>query len=169
MNTICSQQAKSWQEGRRLRAWELFQSGWRQCAIAQALGVTRGAVSQWIKRAKSYGSQALLHRKPTGAPRKLSPEHWPRLIQLLRLGPKAFGFRGEVWTEPRIAELVRREFGVSYHPSQIGRILEQCRWSRQKPVRRARQRNEEAIKGWKEERWLELKKKPMRKDEPSSL
>jgi transposase len=169
MSTICSQQATSWQEGRRLRAWELFQSGWRQCDIARALGVTRGAVSQWIKRAKSQGSSSLLHRKPTGAPSKLSPEHWPRLLQLLKLGPIAFGFRGEVWTEPRIVEVVRREFGISYHPSQIGRILKQCHWSRQKPVRRARQRDEEAIKKWGDEQWPELKKKPMRKDEPSFL
>jgi transposase len=158
MNTICSKQVTSWQEGRRLRAWELFQSGWRQCDIAKALGVTKGAISQWIKRAKSQGFSALQHRKPTGAPRKLSLEHWPRLLQLLKLGPTAFGFRGEVWTEPRIADVVRREFGISYHPSQIGRILKQCHWSRQKPVRRARQRDEEAIKKWKEEQWPELKK-----------
>lgn len=160
MNTICSNQATSWQEGRRLRAWELYQSGWRQCDIARALGVTKGAISQWIKRAQSHGPSALQHRKPTGAPCKLSPELWPRLLELLKRGPESFGFRGEVWTEPRIAEVVRREFGVSYHPSQIGRILKQCHWSRQKPMRRARQRDEEAIKNWKEKQWPKLKKSP---------
>jgi transposase len=169
METICSKQATSWQEGRRLRALELFQSGWQQCSIARALGVTRGAVSQWVSRAKSNGSKALLHRKPTGAPPKLPVEQRPHLLEILKLGPTTFGFRGEVWTEPRIAEVVRREFGVSYHPTQIGRILKQCHWSLQKPMRRARQRDEEAIKNWKEERWPELKKKPMRKEEQPSL
>lgn len=164
MNTICSQQATNWKEGRRLRAWELFQAGWQQCHVAKALGVTRGAVSQWIHRATTGGPQALLHRKPPGLRPKLPPEKWPSLLQLLGQGPGAWGFRGEVWTEPRIAEVVRREFGVSYHPSQIGRILKQCHWSRQKPVRRAHQRDEEAIKNWKEEQWPLLKKKPVKKD-----
>jgi transposase len=168
MDKLCSQQATSWQEGRRLRAWELYQSGWTQCSIAKALGVTRVAVCQWINRAKSKGPQSLLHRKQTGAPPKLSPEKRLRLLQLLSLGSEAFGFRGEVWTEPRIVEVVRREFGVSYHPSQIGRILKQCHWSRQKPVRRARQRDEEAIKKWKEEQRPELKK-PVKRGEWLSL
>ena len=44
-----SHEAKDWKEGRRLRAWELYQAGWKQVAIAEALGVTPGAVSQWLK------------------------------------------------------------------------------------------------------------------------
>jgi len=169
MERICSQKAKNWKEGRRLRAWELFQQGWEQCRIAQALGVTKGAISQWVKRARNHGTAALLHRKPTGAPCKLTAEQLAQLPQLLERGPQAWGFLGEVWTQPRIAEVVRREFGVSYHPSQFGRILKGFRWSRQKPMRRARQRDEGAIKRWKEERWPLLKKKPSKKSAPSSL
>lgn len=82
------------------------------------------------------------------------------LPELLKRGPEAFGFRGDVWTRERVATVIRREFGVSYHPGHVGRLLKALKWTRQKPVRRARQRNEETIQRWKDERWPELQKKP---------
>ncbi|MFQ5916134.1 MAG: winged helix-turn-helix domain-containing protein [Nitrospinota bacterium] len=154
-----SSHATDWREGRRLRAWELFQMGWRQKSITEALGVTKGAVSLWVKRAKEGGVESLRHRKPPGAPRRLTPEQRARLPELLAQGPESFGFRGEIWTQPRVTEVIRRQFNVSYHPSQVGRILKDCGWSRQKPVRRATQRDESAIQRWKEERWPQLKKR----------
>jgi transposase len=61
--------------------------------------------------------------------------------------------------------VIQREMGVSYHPAHIGRILKRLRWSLQKPIRRATQRDEKAIQRWKEERWPEIKKRPQRKRE----
>ena len=154
-----SNHATDWREGRRLRAWELFQMGWRQKSIAEALGVTKGAVSLWIKRAKGGGVENLRHRKPSDAPRRLTHEQRARIPELLAQGPESFGFRGEIWTQPPVTEVIRRQFNVSYHPSQVGRILKDCGWSRQKPVRRATQRDEAGIQRWKEERWPQLKKR----------
>jgi transposase len=74
-------------------------------------------------------------------------------------GAQAHGFRGEVWTCERVAELIRREFGVSYHPAHVSRLLKKkLRSSLQKPERRADQRDEEAIDNWKEKKWPALKK-----------
>ena len=67
MNGTLSTQATNWREGRRLRAWEPKQKSWKQKDIAEALGVSDGAVSQWVKLAKEGGVDALRHRKPTGA------------------------------------------------------------------------------------------------------
>ena len=77
---------KDWREGRRLRAWELYQQGWKQKDIAAALGVTEGAVSQWISRGKSLGAEALRHRPSPGAPPKLRPEQLAQLPSLLARG-----------------------------------------------------------------------------------
>jgi transposase len=134
--------------------------GWKQKDIAVAMGVTKGAVSQWLKRAKEGGIDALRHCKAPGASPRLTPEQRAQLPQLLAQGAQSFGFQGGLWTLPRVTEVVRREFGVSYDPSQVSRILKLGGWSRQKPLRRATQRNEEAIQRWKEERWPELKKRP---------
>jgi transposase len=69
--------ATDWREGRRLRAWELHQEGWTQQRIAQALGVTQGAVSQWLRRVEEAGGvEGLYRRPPKGAKPKLTSEQF---------------------------------------------------------------------------------------------
>ena len=159
MEKNLSGQISNWREGRRFRAWELVQTGWRQKDVAAALGVSKGSVSQWVKRAKVGGRESLRHRKGTGARPRLTPEQRAQIPHLLAQGAESFGFRGDIWTQPRVTEVVRRIFNVSYHSSQVGRILKDCGWSRQKPMRRATQRDEEAIHRWREERWPQIKKR----------
>jgi transposase len=159
MDNQLSKQASDWREGRRLRAWELKQQGWKQQEIADALGVTKGAVSQWMKRGREGGVEGLKRRVASGAPARLSEEQQVKLPELLARGAPAHGFRGDVWTCERVAQVIRKEFGVVYHPAHVSRLLKKLRLSLQKPERRANQRDEEAIKRWKEERWPLLKKR----------
>jgi transposase len=101
-----------------------------------------------------------LHHKGWKQQAIASPEQRGQLLELLAQGAEAFGFPGDVWTQPRVAALIRDRFGVSYDPSQVGRILKACGWSRQRPVHRATQRDAAAIRQWQEERWPEIKKRP---------
>jgi transposase len=158
MEKTLSSQASDWREGRRLRAFELKKRGWKQAQIADALGVSEGAVSQWMKRAREEGVEGLRHKPPPGATPRLSEQERAKLPELLARGAEAHGFRGEVWTCERVAIVIRREFGVSYHPAHVSRLLKALRQSLQKPQRRAEQRDEEAIERWKEQRWPSLKK-----------
>ena len=158
MEKTLSSQATDWREGRRLRAYELKQQGWKQSQIADALGVSEGAVSQWMKRAREQGVEGLRHKPPPGATPRLSEDQRARVPELLAQGAQAHGFRGEAWTCERVAIVIRREFGVSYHPAHVSRLLKALRQSLQKPQRRANQRDEEAIEHWKEHRWPSLKK-----------
>ena len=159
MDSVITEQPVSWREGRRLRAWELVRKGWKQADVAEALGVTPGAVSQWVRTARQGGHQALRHRRPTGSPPKLRPGQRAQLPELLARGPSSFGFSGEIWTRQRVAQVIKEQFGVSYHPAHVGRILRSCGFSRQKPALRAAQRDEEAIRDWRERRFPELKKR----------
>src|SRR5437879_2345268 len=97
---------KDWREGRRMRAWQLHKQGWKQKDIAAALGVTEGAVSQWVKKAKAQGVEALRHQPPPGAKPKLSPEQQAQLPILLAQGAEAFGFRGRIWTTEGVAQMI---------------------------------------------------------------
>jgi transposase len=166
MDKKTKQHPQDWREARRLRAWELHQTGWRQKDIAEALGVTPGSVSQWLKRGRAEGPEALRSRRGGGPKPRLSQDQLAELKEQLAKGAEHFGFRGDVWTQPRVAQLIKREFGVSYHPSHVGRILKQMGWSRQKPITRASQRNEAAIERWRTAKWTELEKKPSVKDAP---
>jgi transposase len=159
MDNSLSKSATDWREGRRLRAFELKQLGWSQQRIAEALGVSKGAVSQWMKRARHGGGPHALRRQPApGATPRLSEDQRAKVPELLAQGAQAYGFRGEVWTCERVATVIRKEFGVGYHPAHVSRVVRALGLSLQKPQRRAEQRDEEAIERWKEKTWPSLKK-----------
>jgi transposase len=149
---------KDWKEARRLQAWHLMQQGWSQHQIAEALGVSEGAVSPWITRARAGGPEALWHRPRPGAPRRLTADQLARVPGLLHQGAEAYGFRGHVWTCGRIAAVIHLECGISYHPVHVGRLCQAIGWSPQKPTRRARQRDEAAITRWREDAWPAIKR-----------
>jgi transposase len=157
-----------WREARRFQAWRLKQKGWAQRQIADALGVSEGAISQWLTRARNGGMGALRHRPPPGAPCRLAEEQRARLPALLQRSPETSGCRGQVWTRRRVAEVIRLECGVLSHPTHVGRLLNALRWSPQKPMRRARQRDEAAIARWRTETWPAINKGRKRRSRRSS-
>jgi transposase len=169
METSLGLQTHDVREYRRFCAWNLFQQGLKQCQIALALGVSEGAVSQWIKAARTGGLTALRTKKAPGATPRLTQEQLAQLPALLAKGAEHYGFRGDLWTRARVQSVIEREFGVRYHISHLSRLLKQIGYSRQKPVRRARQRKPAAIQEWCEHRWPALKKSAVKRDaRPSS-
>lgn len=150
---------QDWKEARRMRAYELKLAGWKQQRIAEALGVSKMAVSQWMMTAVAEGVAALQARPRSGAPRRLKDEQLSWLPDFLAHGAEAYGFRGEVWTCARVGKVIEQEFEVTYDKSQVSRLLKRLNWTPQKPVERASQRNEAAIDRWRKEVWVELKKR----------
>lgn len=147
-----------WYEARRYRAWALRKQGWKQCDIADALGVTPSAVSQWLKTARHEGQAALAAQPRSGAPRRLSKRDLWLLPDLLSHGAEAYGFPGELWTCSRVGRVIEQEFGVTYDRTHVSRLLKQIGWSPQKPTVRASQRDEVAICAWRTHTWPEVKK-----------
>jgi transposase len=138
-------------EWRRLRALHLKQHGWYQRDIAEALGASEEAVSRWLARARDGGPQALLGRSAPGRPPRLTAAQKRLIPEFLWHGPEAYGFRGQVWTRARVARVIEEECGVRYHKAHVGRLLRELRWTPQVPNRRALQRDEEAIRSWRDE------------------
>jgi transposase len=101
-----------------------------------------------------------LKSKPhPGGSSRLAVAQRKRLLRLLLEGPRRHGYRTELWTLARVAEVIARTFGVQYHPSAVWHILRALGWSCQKPDRRARERDEEAIRRWRREDWPRIKKR----------
>lgn len=148
-----------WREERRKQAWKLKEQGWKQKDIAKALGVTEGAVSQWMTCGREGGEEALKAHPAPGATPRLTADQQAQIPLILAKGAPAYGFSGEVWNSRRLAVAIKREFGVSYHPDHCGYLVRKLGYSMQKPVERATQRNEEGIEHWKAHHWPDLKKK----------
>jgi transposase len=151
-----------WREWRRLRALHLKQQGWYQRDIAEALGIAEETVRRWLGRARHGGSAALRAQPAPGQPPKLSPQQKRLIPEFLWHGAEAYGCRGDVWTCARIARVIEEEFGVRYHKGHVSRLLQQLRWTPQVPIRRALQRDEEAIQRWRHEVWPDLQRRARR-------
>ena len=130
---------------RRLRAVELVEQGESPDDVARFLGCGRSSVYTWVKLAKaSLG--ALAARPHPGPTARLSDGQLAELEALLLQGAKAHGFRTELWTAARAAELIERHFHIRFHPEHVRKVLKRrLKWTSQKPQRKARERDEAAI------------------------
>jgi transposase len=135
-------------ERRRRHGVALMHQGESPTVIARILGVHRTTLYAWLRQEQQPGGLAAKPRRGN-APR-LSDNQLAQLEQLLLQGARVHGWSNDLWTCDRIAELIRRRFGVNYHPDHVGRFLHaRLRWSCQKPQRRARERNDKEVDFWK--------------------
>ncbi len=146
-------------EWRRLQALHLKRIGWKQRDIAIALGVTEGAVSQWMLTAHIGGTVALYSHMAHGRCPRLRPEQKRLMPDFLWHGAEAYGFRGDLWSCARVAKVLQWEFGITYSASHVSRLLRSIGWTRQVPITRAIQRDEEAIAQWRSRTWPALKRR----------
>ena len=134
----------------------LKRQDWSRHDIAEALGVSPVSVSRWFARVRDGGPEALRAHPSPGAPPKLSAAQKGLIPEFLWHGAEAYGFRGEVWTCARVARVIEEELGVRYHKDHVGRLLNELHWTPQVPIRRAIQRDEQAIRRWRAEVWPDL-------------
>jgi putative transposase len=106
-----------------------------QKEVAEQLGVREGKVSCWNKVLKEEGMRGAKARVSSGRPAKLGPEQRKVLVRLLKRGAVQAGYSTERWIQQRIQKVVEQEFGVTYHPNYLGRLLDQLGWSVQTPSR----------------------------------
>lgn len=92
-----------------------------------------------------------MRQTPSGRLPKLIAEQKKELEGILLKGARAAVFTTDLWTLKRVAQVIAREFGVTYHPGYVWYILKRMGWSPQKPERRVRERDEEAIAAWRTE------------------
>lgn len=145
---------------RRLKAATLFSKGLPPAEVARHFGVSCQSASRWHKAWEKDGRSALKRTPKAGRPPRLKPQDLPVLKRALKAGPGEHGFPTELWTTQRVAQVIKTRFGIEYHPDHVGRLLGQIGWSCQRPTTRALQRDEKAIRRWKQETWPRLKKKP---------
>jgi transposase len=145
---------------RRLRAAKLFDRGLVKAEVARRLGVSAQSAGRWYRAWQAQGTDGLKKAGRAGRKPRLDSRQLERIEQALRQGPEVLGYDTPLWTAPRVADLIQRHSGVRYHPDHIYRLLQKLGWSCQRPVGRALERDERAIRRWKRQRWPAIKKKP---------
>src|SRR2546426_9127305 len=147
-------------DGGRLKPAGLRKEGRSPAEVARRLGVHRQSVGRWQQHLDREGLAGLKKAGRAGRPAKMRVEQLLRLEEELVRGPRAWGYTTELWTTQRVADLIQRRFRVRYHRDHVGRVLAQMGWSCQRPVGRAKERNEARIRRWKRVAWPRIKKKP---------
>lgn len=147
-------------ERRRRQAMALVAQGMKPAAVARAVGTSRASLTRWRQMYQAGGQSAMEAKPHPGGKSRLTQRQRKRLVGLLLQGPRKHGYGTELWTLARVSELIAVTFGVEYHPSAVWHILRAMGWSCQKPERRARERDEQAIATWRPKEWARIKKRP---------
>jgi transposase len=149
-------------EAVRIRAVRLVcDEGWSTADVAQAVGRSQRSVQLWVQKSR-HGKkpEQLRTKKAPGMKPKLNKTQRAKLVKLLQKGPVAAGFLSQLWTGPRVAELIEREFGVSYHANYLPALLRSLGMTVQRPKSRPSERDEKVIAHWVNHRWPAIKKSP---------
>jgi len=147
-------------EQRRLRAIAIVEEGHSQREAARRVKVHERTVRKWVNAFRRRGKAGVAARPTPGRPRRLGRDALSKLERVLLKGAQASGYATELWTARRVAEVVKKECGVTYNAKYIPEVLKLLGWSPQKPQRRAVERDEQEIARWKLVEWARIKKKP---------
>jgi transposase len=146
-------------EARRRLAVQRVDDGWSQREVAAFLGVHPVTVGRWVARFRAGGEAGLAAKPVPGRPRFLTAEQEKQVLGWLADPPTRHGFRTDLWTARRVAELIRAKLGVAFHPHYLREWLSRRGYSPQKPARRAKQQNPSEVARWVREDWPRIQKK----------
>src|ERR1035441_8952705 len=156
-------------ERRRFQALRLLRQGLNQSEVARRGRVVRQSVARWAALKRKSGERALCQAGRAGRKPRLTKRQKNMLEQRLLAAPERVGYDTSLWSSERVAHLIEREFGVRYHPGHVWKLLVALGWSCQRPVGRALEGNEQAIRHWKKVTWPDIKKKPKKRGARSSF
>ena len=145
-------------ERRRFRGARLLAARGTQAKVARRVGVSRQTIMRWDRVRVEGGLESLRRPKKFGRPERLSETQRAELVQILKAAGLASGFGTELWTIPRIRQLIGERFGVAMVSTSVWRLFGRLGWSVQRPTDQARECDERAIRAGKQKRWPELKK-----------
>jgi transposase len=101
--------------------------------VGRLLGVAPSSVMRWSKARDQYGEEGLKIRFSTGRPLRLKAREHTRVLKLLKKGALSQGFDSDLWTIERVADLLKREFGVEYQTTNVYRLLHKLGWEYRPP------------------------------------
>jgi transposase len=141
----------------------MVRAGKTRIEAAATVGVNRRFVGRWVTAAARCGEAALAGgrrgRRP-GEQKALSAAQEDRLRVLIARGcPDQYGLSFALWTRQAVRALIARESGVWLSLSVVGDYLRGWGFTAQRPMRRASERRDEAVRAWLESTYPEIAQK----------
>jgi transposase len=144
----------------RERAVAMLEAGNSQVAIASALGVHKNTVCRWLAKWRVAGTSALKARKRGRryeTQRLLDPHQAAEIQALITAhGPDELGLPFALWSREAVRDLVRARMGVTLAIRTVGDYLRRWGFTPQRPIRRARERQDAAVQAWLAEHYPKI-------------
>jgi len=151
---------------KRIHAVLLNHDGYTSGQITALLKAPRSRVSQWLKDYEHYDYEGLLEGYRSGRPCEMTSRDEQSLADIIDSGPVAYGYLSGVWTSPMIARVIQEEFGITYHPGHVRRLLHRLGFSVQRPRRTLARADAQQQDRWHRYTYPNLKKTPAPKGPP---
>jgi transposase len=90
----------------------LVLEGQRPGWISEVLGQNRMNINRWTRAVNKDGVDALIPKKQTGRPARMTPKIAAQLERHLEESPQKFGLNRARWDGPTLATHLQRQFGV---------------------------------------------------------
>ena len=150
---------KAFRVSTRIRAVLLSHNQKTSGEIASVLNAPRSKVSEWLKIYEEQGVDGLMEGHRSGRPSRLSDLQKIMLCDIVDSGPIAYGLISGVWTSKNIAEVIKYEFDIEYHPCHVWKLLQDFGFSVQSPKRLLAKADDEKRQMWIKKTYPAIKKK----------
>jgi transposase len=153
---------------RRRLAVQKVEAGWSQKDVADFLGVHPVTVNKWVRAHRADPAAGLSGKPHPGRKPFLTPAQEKKVLGWVAEKPTRHGFPTDLWTARRVADLIRQKFEITFHPGYLREWMSRRDLSPQKPARRAKERNPEAVRTWLADGWPAIQKRGPRNTPTSS-
>jgi transposase len=151
---------------RRHLAVQRLAEGYSTEEVAAFLEVAPRSVWRWLAAFRRDGDEGLsaCTERGLGRPPKLTSTQEKIVLRWLSDSPTEYGFTTDLWSAPRLAQLIEQEFDTHFHPHYLSTWLRQRGYTPQKPRRVPREQDDAAIARWLAKDWPRIKHKARRRD-----
>jgi transposase len=154
---------KALEHMRVLAVKRVVEDGEAPSEVMKSFGLCRTSIYRWLRRYEDQGMEALVEKIAQGAEPKLSEKQRQQVKRwILGKDPRQYGFDFGLWSRRIVGTLIQEKMGIELGLTTVGRLLASLDITPQKPLRRAYERDPQAVEQWRKERYPKLRRRAKR-------